>query len=149
MLALSVAKSQNKEASECRSIAEQLIARDEEERNEFGQHVSDTYYRADAFIDATERTRTDDAIRRFVEVVFGHPFATPTADELAMQQAFTAGLRSADLSRQVGAAIVRTTVNCSRLERMTSRKLAAAFTGRESTIIATSGTPTVTSRTRR
>lgn len=104
-LAARIAKSQNKEAHECRHIAERLIARDEAERVEFGQDVSHTFFRADAFIDATERPAAEEATRRFVEVVFGHPFATPTREELGMQHAFSAALRSADLSRQVGAAI--------------------------------------------
>jgi cytidine deaminase len=104
-LASRIGRSQNKEAHECRHIAERLIARDEAERADFGQDVSHTYFRADAFVDATERPNADDAIRRFVEVVFGHPFATPTREELGMQHAFSAALRSADLSRQVGAAI--------------------------------------------
>jgi cytidine deaminase len=104
-LATRIARSQNKEAHECRPIAERLIARDEAERADFGQDVSHTFFRADAFIDATERPHADDAIRRFVEVIFGHPFATPTREELGMQHAFSAALRSADLSRQVGAAI--------------------------------------------
>jgi deoxycytidylate deaminase len=104
-LAQRIAKSQNKEARDCRDIAERLMARDEAERHDFGQDVSHTFFRADAFIDATERANADDAVRRFVEVVFGHPFATPTREELGMQHAFSAALRSADLSRQVGAAI--------------------------------------------
>jgi deoxycytidylate deaminase len=105
-LATRIARSQNREVQECRHIAERLIARDEAERADFGQDVSHTFFRADAFIDATERPDADDAIRRFVEVVFGHPFATPTREELGMQHAFSAALRSADLSRQVGAAIM-------------------------------------------
>jgi deoxycytidylate deaminase len=105
-LSARIARSQNKEAHECRHIAERLIARDEAERASFGQDVSDTFFRADAFIDATERPHADDALRRFVEIVFGHPFATPTREELGMQYAFSAALRSADLSRQVGAAIL-------------------------------------------
>lgn len=104
-LATRIARSQNKEAHECRHNAERLIARDEAERTDFGQDVSHTFFRADAFIDATERPHAEDALRRFVEVVFGHPFATPTREELGMQHAFSAALRSADLSRQVGAAI--------------------------------------------
>jgi cytidine deaminase len=104
-LAARIARSKNKEAHECRHIAERLIARDEAERADFGQDVSHTYFRAEAFVDATERPDVDDALRRFVEVVFGHPFATPTREELGMQHAFSAALRSADLSRQVGAAI--------------------------------------------
>ncbi|MGH9424596.1 MAG: hypothetical protein ACRD3J_31775, partial [Thermoanaerobaculia bacterium] len=104
-LSARIARSQNKESRDCRHIAERLIARDEAERSDFGQDVSNTFFRADAFIDATERACADNAVRRFVEVIFGHPFATPTREELGMQHAFSAALRSADLSRQVGAAI--------------------------------------------
>ena len=46
-------------------------------------------------------------IGRFVDLVFGKPFETPTADELGMYFARAAALRSADLSRQVGAVIMR------------------------------------------
>lgn len=41
-----------------------------------------------------------------MDLIFGCPFTTPTKDEYAMFQAFTAALRSADLSRQVGAVIL-------------------------------------------
>lgn len=105
-LATRIARSQNKESHECRHIAERLIARDEAERADFGQDVSHTFFRADAFVDATERLHADDGIQRFIGVLFGQPFATPTREELGMQHAFSAALRSADLSRQVGAAIV-------------------------------------------
>lgn len=105
-LAARIAKSQNRETSECRHVAERLIARDEAEHQNFGQDVSHSFFRADAFIDATDRAHADEAIQLFVEVVFGHPFATPTREELGMQYAFSAALRSADLSRQVGAAIM-------------------------------------------
>jgi cytidine deaminase len=40
-----------------------------------------------------------------VAILFGHPFVTPTREEFGMFQAKAAALRSADLSRQVGAAI--------------------------------------------
>ena len=104
-LASRIAGSQNREADQCRHIAERLISRDESEATEYGQDVSHTFFRADAFIDATERPLAEGSIRRFVDVVFGHPFETPSRDELGMQHAFSSALRSADLSRQVGAAI--------------------------------------------
>jgi len=43
----------------------------------------------------------------YFNVLFGHPYETPTFDEYAMFIAFSAALRSADLSRQVGAVIAR------------------------------------------
>jgi len=45
------------------------------------------------------------SVERLVETVFGYPFHTPTRDEYGMFLAWAAALRSADLSRQVGAAI--------------------------------------------
>jgi len=104
-LAGRIAKSQNKDASDCRHIAERLITRDESEPITYGQDVNRTFFQADAFIDATEKRRADESVRRFVDVVFGSPFETPTRDELGMQYAFVAALRSADVSRQVGAAL--------------------------------------------
>ena len=104
-LALRIAKSQNKETSQCRHIAERLMMRDESESTKFGQDVSHTFFKADAFIDATQRAPAEEAIGRLIDVLFGHPFETPTRDEIGMQHAFSAALRSADLSRQVGAAI--------------------------------------------
>ena len=46
------------------------------------------------------------SIIRFVEALFGHPFHTAHREELGMYYAHAAALRSADLGRQVGAAIM-------------------------------------------
>jgi deoxycytidylate deaminase len=43
---------------------------------------------------------------RFLDIVFGHPFSTPTPDEQAMFLAYGASMRSGQLARQVGAVIV-------------------------------------------
>ena len=48
-------------------------------------------------------------IRRFLDLLFGHPFHTPRPDEVAMYHAGAAALRSSDESRQVGAVIVNVT----------------------------------------
>jgi cytidine deaminase len=110
-LASTVAASQNKESSQCVHTAERLMHRDEAEAREsldpgkFGQDIGQTFFRADAFIDTTDKTDAKDAIRRFVDVLFEHPYETPSRDEAGMQFAYSAALRSADLSRQVGAAI--------------------------------------------
>ena len=86
-------------------LAERLIDRDEEESGDYGQDVRHTFFRADAFIDASDKSKIEDQTRRFVEVIFGHPFETPTKHETGMNHAFGSALRSADVSRQVGAAI--------------------------------------------
>lgn len=72
------------------------------EAGDFGQNVRDTFPLADVFI--TEDHKTDD-LRRFIELLFGHPFKTPTTDEYSMFHAQAAALRSSDLSRQIGAVI--------------------------------------------
>lgn len=85
--------------------AEQLIQRDEEETQEFGQRTRETFHLADVFI----RLATDDykaQLWRFVNLVFGHPFETPTPDENAMFLAYGASARSAFFTRQVGATII-------------------------------------------
>lgn len=83
--------------------ANYLIKRDYlEPENKFGQQTSKTFHRADLFI------REDDlsGLGRFFSLLFGHPFTTPTADEQAMYMAHAAAMRSASLSRQVGASVV-------------------------------------------
>lgn len=86
--------------------AEKLLVRDEFEVGEvFGQNVRETFPLADVFVDASRPDKLRDSINRFVELLFGHPFHTPTRDEYGMFHAEAAALRSADLSRQVGAAI--------------------------------------------
>jgi deoxycytidylate deaminase len=72
------------------------------------QRVNETFHLADFFVEiCEERTDLECSIRRLVEIWFGHPFRTPTFDEYAMYMAHCAALRSADLSRQVGAVLAR------------------------------------------
>lgn len=71
-----------------------------------GQHTSDTYHLSDFFIEADyNRLKVKESIFRFLDIIFGHPYKTPLFGEFAMFMAFTSSLRSADLSRQVGAVI--------------------------------------------
>jgi deoxycytidylate deaminase len=84
--------------------AEDLIDRDRSESSKLGQQTRDTFHLADAFIQTGDLGRKQ--LRRFVDLVFNHPYHTPTADEHAMFLAYAASLRSADLSRQVGAVVV-------------------------------------------
>jgi deoxycytidylate deaminase len=92
--------------SSFRGNAEELIRIDEEEENApLGQDVRDSFPQGDVFVDARGRERLNQSLGRFVDAVFGNPFVTPTPDEFGMFHANSAALRSADLSRQVGAAI--------------------------------------------
>lgn len=83
--------------------AERLIRRDEDEPVAFGQKTRDTFELSDVFVDAENHAKE---ITRFLDLVFGNPFITPTLDEFAMYQACAASLRSGQLARQVGAAII-------------------------------------------
>jgi deoxycytidylate deaminase len=89
--------------------AKLLLERDSEESTiEHGQRVNATFHLADFFVHLTNnRDRLRFEVQRIVELWFGNPFITPTPDEHAMFFAFAAALRSADLSRQVGAVITK------------------------------------------
>jgi deoxycytidylate deaminase len=90
-----------------RKVAEKLVQRDEADvTKQLGQDVRDTFPVSDVFIDGTRRSAVVNEVGRFIDLVFGKPFETPTPDELGMYFASAAALRSADLSRQVGAVIV-------------------------------------------
>lgn len=90
-----------------RAEAEALLTIDEKEDGEkLGQNVRGTYPNADFFIVARTNKSMREGIERFIRLVFGSPFESPTIDELSMMHAKSSAMRSADLSRQVGAAIV-------------------------------------------
>jgi cytidine deaminase len=90
------------------AIAEQLVAVDEAEvGNQFGQDVRRAFPLADVIVDGSDVQSLHTQVERFVELVFGNPFRTPSRDEQGMFLARAASLRSASLARQVGAAICR------------------------------------------
>lgn len=85
-----------------------LIERDDKEKTEdnFGQSTRDVFQMADAFITTDdEEEELSDQVARTMDLLFSKPVVTPTSDEYAMFMAYAASLRSADLSRQVGAVI--------------------------------------------
>jgi cytidine deaminase len=102
-----IAKSRStRKAEGARAEAERLIERDElEELTPLGQDVRDAFPLADFFVDGRDKAQFEPHLKRFVELVFSHPFHTPTRDEYGMYHAKATALRSADLGRQVGAAI--------------------------------------------
>jgi cytidine deaminase len=89
------------------NLADQLIERDEKDRaRRYGQNVRDTFALGDFFVDVSKsREEIEQEITRFIEILFGHPFHTPYRDEVGMFFARAAALRSAEMGRQVGAAI--------------------------------------------
>ncbi len=88
--------------------ASRLMRRDENEQLPYGQRTSDTFHMSDFFVrfdESADKLKQD--LWRFIDIVFGNPYITPLLDEFAMFMAFSAALRSADLSRQVGAVIAK------------------------------------------
>ena len=103
-----------------KSDARKLIHRDMEEQYPYGQHTRAVFELADFHLSANvygegkdknseeeKRNVLRPQISRILKLIFGNPFITPTFDEYAMFMAYSSGLRSADLSRQVGAVITR------------------------------------------
>jgi len=88
--------------------AGELITRDEDEVEGHGQHTRNTFHLADFFIHlGNNEAQWTNSIFRILDLIFGNPYITPTFDEYAMFMAFASALRSADLSRQIGAVIAR------------------------------------------
>lgn len=88
--------------------ARELIERDERDsrkRSDLLQNVRDTFPMADIFIDTSDQGGLQNHIDRFIKLIFGYPYHTPSRDEFSMFLAQAAALRSADLGRQVGAVI--------------------------------------------
>lgn len=93
-----------------RANAEELIQRDESEvGTKLGQKLRTTYPLADVFLDTSNPEFFKSSLSRFVELLFGNLFHTPTQDECGMMHAQVAALRSASLGRQVGAALTTPT----------------------------------------
>ncbi|EEX49793.1 cytidine and deoxycytidylate deaminase zinc-binding region [Pasteurella dagmatis ATCC 43325] len=88
--------------------ADELIKIDENEDKKHGQKTRDTYHLSDFFLNLSDNEKqVKNTIQRFLELIFSDPYKTPTFDEYAMFMAFNSSVRSADLSRQVGAVISR------------------------------------------
>lgn len=87
--------------------AERLIQRDESESGvKLGQAVRDSFPLADVFVDVSKpRDQIRQALVRFIELIFGYPFHTPTRQEFGMFHALASALRSSAMGRQVGASI--------------------------------------------
>lgn len=92
-----------------------FMARDAHAVQEYGQRVEDAFYLADFFVDNTvDRTLPDRAnpewdiverLSRLVKILTHSELLRPTPAETAMYHAYGARMRSACLSRQVGAAL--------------------------------------------
>lgn len=88
--------------------AEELMKRDSDDVDNMGQHTQDAFQNSDYFINVVSDTEEiKNCVFRLIDLIFGNPFITPTFDEYAMFMAYSASLRSADLSRQIGAVITK------------------------------------------
>jgi deoxycytidylate deaminase len=94
-----------------------FMQRDADAREKNGQHVGDTFYLSDFFVDNTPDRKNEDGssnkawtinddLSRLIKLLIGKELVRPFISEAAMHIAHSAKLRSACLSRQVGAAIV-------------------------------------------
>ncbi len=84
--------------------AQEVIRADDDD--ELGQNTRNTYPLADLFANLEQEKSVESDVRRFLDLLFGHPFHSPRPDEVAMYHASAVALRSSDDSRQVGAVIV-------------------------------------------
>jgi len=106
-LARKLRSSTPKTGETAEELAVKLVARDaEEEGRKLGQRVGKTFPLADYFVTAQSKPDLDRHLLRLIRLTFGHPYISPSRDEQGMFFAQAAALRSLDLSRQVGAAIV-------------------------------------------
>lgn len=88
--------------------AEALLQRDANENLGHGQHTQDAFQDSDYFVVVDDsQARLRNSIYRLIDLLFGDPFITPSFDEFSMFMAYTSSLRSADLSRQIGAVITK------------------------------------------
>lgn len=99
---------QSHHPSDYKIKAVEITERDRSQDEKHGQQLEKTLQLADYFIYKAELDR--EAIRsqaeRFLDLVHGQGINTPTNDEYGMYTAYSAGLSSACLSRQVGASIL-------------------------------------------
>lgn len=95
------------------AAVDRFMARDSDDASrKHGQHVTEAFYEADFFIDNTRddpnstKNLLDTDLSRFVSIIAHDRVERPTIEETAMHHAHSARVRSACLSRQVGAALV-------------------------------------------
>lgn len=87
--------------------AQSLIERDRKDNVTHGQQLEKTIHKSDFFVKHSLKSSGNitKPCKRFVGLVHGENGITPTRDEAGMYAAYSASLKSACLSRQVGAAI--------------------------------------------
>lgn len=92
--------------------ARKFMKRDERAKPKYGQRVSDAFHLADYFVDNTidrsdvKEWTLPDQLSRLRKIITHSEIMRPDVSETAMHHAQAAAMRSACLSRQVGAALV-------------------------------------------
>lgn len=88
--------------------AVEIMSKDRKESIEHGQQLDKTLELSDLFLrNSSPNTKLlKGEVERFVRLIHGSQVTTPTAEEFGMYAAYSASLKSACLSRQVGAAIL-------------------------------------------
>ena len=90
------------------SHIDELIRRDRKADDPHGQQVEKALYSADYFIRnvSNQSKLMEESVQRLVNLVHGQIGITPTHDEIGLFTAYSEAVKSACLSRQVGAAIM-------------------------------------------
>lgn len=95
-----------REDHDCEKQAIDLIQMDFNQKDDDnGQRISEVFHLGDVFVDGINYEDMNTTVDRFFKALFGYNKASPTKDEYGLYIAAAASYRSADLSRQVGAAI--------------------------------------------
>lgn len=105
-LANKIKDSRKTRKDEWKHSPQALMTRDLDEQKADGQDVQGTFHQADFFVRASSQQFLEQDVIRTLEILFGHPYRTPTKDEHAQFHASGAARRSAEPGRQVGAAVV-------------------------------------------
>ena len=91
----------------CEMHADELVTIDQNEKLDArGQRISKIFHLGDVFFDGGSESSLKSSSQRFIKAFFGRNNVAPTSDEFGSYMAKAASLRSVDLSRQVGAAII-------------------------------------------
>jgi len=92
---------------ESHTHAVELERDDRKQSEDYEQQLDKTLNLCDYYISVANASKADvgGQVQRFFDLVHGNGVHTPTSDEYGMYVAYTAGLGSACLSRQVGASI--------------------------------------------
>jgi deoxycytidylate deaminase len=91
-----------------KETAKKLIEKDENEPDDSGQKLRDTFHLSDFFVSLGDESpdalgSASSELSRFVQLVMGNLAHTPSKDEYLMFHAYAASMRSGALARQVGA----------------------------------------------